>query len=133
MKPARMGRLRPTLLAGTMAALLLLAGWAAAAKIYGRPKTVLQVVTIKWTSEAAPEQRKAALEELQKAAAAAPGLRNLWLRALRVQPRDFMTAYAIEFDDTASAERFPATPAYEQWKKHYLPLIEESHTQQLTN
>lgn len=133
MKPTKRRRFGWVPLAAAPAAVLLLAGWAAAAKIYGRPKTVLQVVTIKWTSEAAPEQRRAALEELEKAAAAAPGVRNLWLRALRVQPRDFMSAYAIEFEDAPSAERFPATQAYEQWKKHYLPLIEESHTQQLTN
>lgn len=133
MKPKKTLRFGRVPLAVAAAAVLLLAGWAAAAKLYGRPKTVLQVVTIKWTSEAAPEQRRAALEEIEKAAAAAPGVRNLWLRALRVQPRDFMSAFAIEFEDAPSAERFPATPAYEQWRKHYLPLIEESYTQQLTN
>jgi hypothetical protein len=133
MKPAQLGRLFSVPLAAAAAAALLLAGLAVAAKVHGRPKTVIQVVTIKWTAEAAPEQRKAALEEIEKAAAAAPGVRNLWLRALRVQPRDFMTAYAIEFDDATAAERFPSTPAYEQWKKRFLPLIEESYTQQLTN
>lgn len=109
------------------------AGLAGAGRAPERPKTVIQVVTIKWSGEAAPEHRKAALEDLEKAAAATPGVRNLWLRAVRVQPRDFMTAYAIEFDDLPSAERFSSTPAYEQWRKRYLPYIEESRTQQVTN
>lgn len=108
-------------------------GLVSAARILQRPKTVIQVVTIKWTSEAAPEHRRAALEGIEKVAGTAPGVRNLWLRALRVQPRDFMTAYAIEFEDAGSADRFQSLPAYDQWKKTYLPFIDETRIQEITN
>jgi hypothetical protein len=90
-------------------------------------------VTIRWTADAAPEQRRAALEGLDKLAAEFPGARSVWLRPLRLQPRDFMSAYAIEFDDQAAAERFAKLPAHESWNRSFLPLIEESRTQQLTN
>jgi hypothetical protein len=103
------------------------------ARTYQKPKTVIQVVTIRWTADAAPEQRRAALEGVDKLAAEFPGVRNVWLRPLRLQPRDFMSAYAIEFDDQAAAERFAKLPAHEAWNKSFLPLIEESRTQQLTN
>ena len=103
------------------------------ARTYQKPKTVIQVVTIRWTADAAPEQRRAALEGVDKLAADFPGVRNVWLRPLRLQPRDFMSAYAIEFDDQAAAERFARLPAHETWNKSFLPLIEESRTQQLTN
>jgi hypothetical protein len=103
------------------------------ARTYQKPKTVIQVVTIRWTADAAPEQRRAALEGVDKLAADFPGVRNVWLRPLRLQPRDFMSAYAIEFDDQAAAERFAKLPAHEAWNKSFLPLIEESRTQQLTN
>jgi len=103
------------------------------ARTYQKPKTVIQVVTIRWTADAAPEQRRAALEGLDKLAAEFPGVRNVWLRPLRLQPRDFMSAYAIEFDDQAAAERFARLPAHDAWNKSFLPLIEESRTQQLTN
>src|SRR5512135_3505849 len=103
------------------------------ARLMQKPKTVIQVVTIKWTADAAPEQRRAALDGVEKMAAEVPGVRNIWLRATRVQPRDFMTAFAIEFEDLPSAERFVHTPAYELWNKSYLPIIEESRTQQVTN
>jgi hypothetical protein len=103
------------------------------ARTYQKPKTVIQVVTIRWTADAAPEQRRAALEGVDKLAAEFPGVRNVWLRPLRLQPRDFMSAYAIEFDDQAAADRFAKLPAHETWNKSFLPLIEESRTQQLTN
>jgi len=131
MKPAALGNLLPRM---TVVALCMaLVGLVAGARLFQRPKTVIQVVTIKWTADAAPEQRKAALDAIEKVAAAAPGVRNVWLRTIRTQPRDFMTAFAFEFEDLPSAERFHSLPAYELWKKTYLPLIEESRTQEVGN
>jgi hypothetical protein len=108
-------------------------GAAAGARTYQKPKTVIEVVTIRWAADAAPELRRAALEGLDKMAAEFPGVRNVWLRPLRIQPRDFMSGFAIEFDDQAAAERFAKLPAREAWNKTFLPLIEESRTEQLTN
>jgi hypothetical protein len=116
-----------------MVLVLLGAGMLAGAMLYQKPKTVLQVVTIKWTAEAAPELRRAALEGVDKMAAEIPGVRNVWLRTLRVQPRDFMTAFAIEFEDQAAADRFARHPAREVWNKSFLPIIEESRLQQVGN
>jgi hypothetical protein len=109
------------------------AGMLIGAKAYQKPKTLIQVVTIKWTADAAPEQRRAAIEGVEKIAAEVPGVRNVWLRSIRVQPRDFMTAFAIEFEDQASAERFARHPAHDAWNKSFLPIIEESRSQQVTN
>jgi antibiotic biosynthesis monooxygenase (ABM) superfamily enzyme len=109
------------------------AGVLTGAGAFQRPKTVIEVVSIKWTADAAPELRRAALESVETMAGKIPGVRNIWLRTLRVQPRDFMTAYAIEFDDQAAAERFARHPAREAWTKTYLPMIEESRIQQVTN
>jgi hypothetical protein len=123
-----------TVLSLVAAALALFgAGVLAAARMYQRPKTLIQLVTIKWTADAAPEQRRAALEGVEKMAAEIPGIKNIWLRPVRVQPRDFMSAFAIEFEDQASAERFARHPAHEAWNKSFLPIIEESRSQQVTN
>ena len=118
-----------------MAAALVLfgAGVLAGARTYQKPNTLIYLVTIKWTAEAAPEQRRAAIEGVEKMAAEVPGVKNVWLRSVRVQPRDFMTAFAIEFEDQAGAERFARHPAHETWNKTFLPIIEESRTQQVTN
>jgi hypothetical protein len=105
----------------------------AASRTAYKPRTVIQVVTIRWDGRAAPEERRAAIDGIEKLAAEVPGIKNVWLRAIRVQPRDFMTAYAIEFEDQAAAERFARNPAREAWDKSYLPLIEDTRTQQVTN
>ncbi|MCC7173927.1 MAG: Dabb family protein [Bryobacterales bacterium] len=117
------------------AAMLALAGIAglAAARAYQKPRSVIQVVSVKWAAGAAPELRKAAIEDIEKIAAEVPGVDRLWLRALRVQPRDFMSAFALEFEDQAAADRFARHPAHEAWSKTYLPIIEESRIQQVTN
>jgi hypothetical protein len=119
------------LVSATLAVLAV--GFAAGARTAQKPKTVVQVVTVKWAADAAPEQRRAALEGMEKVASEFPGVRNIWMRTIRVQPRDFMTAFAIEFEDVQSAERFARQPAYELWNKSYLPVIEESRSQQVTN
>ncbi len=115
--------------------MLALAGIAglAAARAYQKPRSVIQVVSVKWAAGAAPELRKAAIEDIEKIAAEVPGVDRLWLRALRVQPRDFMSAFALEFEDQAAADRFARHPAHEAWSKTYLPIIEESRIQQVTN
>jgi hypothetical protein len=105
----------------------------AGARGYQKPKTVIQVVTIKWAADAAPELRRAAIEDVGKTLAEIPGVERVWLRTLRVQPRDFMSAFALEFEDQAAADRYARHPAHEAWNKTYLPIIEESRTQQVTN
>ena len=106
---------------------------AAGARAYQKPKTVIQVVTVKWAADAAPELRRAAIEDVAKTAAEIPGVERVWLRTLRVQPRDFMSAFALEFEDQAAADRYARHPAHEAWNKTYLPIIEESRIQQVTN
>jgi len=127
----RSGRNRVCL--GAAALALFAAGMLTGARTYQKPKTVVEVVSIKWTADAAPELRRAALEGVEKMAAEIPGVRTLWLRTLRVQPRDFMTAFAIEFDDQAAADRFARHPLHEAWSKSFLPVMEESRIQQVTN
>lgn len=109
------------------------AGRAAASRAVQKPRTVLQVVTIRWAAGASPELRRAALEGIEKLAAETPGVQGIWMRPLRVQPRDFMSAYALEFEDQAAAERFARSPAHEVWNKAFLSLVDESRTQILTN
>ena len=100
---------------------------------YGKPATVLHVVTAKWTAEATPEQRQAAIEGVEKMAAEIPGIKNIWLKPVRVQPRDYNAVFAIEFEDQAAADRYAKHPAHDAWNKIYLPVRAESRSQQVTN
>ncbi len=100
---------------------------------YNKPKSIIHLVTIQWTAEASPEARQAAIDGVEKMAAEIPGIKNIWLKPLRVQPRDFTAAFAIEFEDQAAADRYAKHPAHEAWNKIYLPVRAESRSQQVTN
>ncbi|HXE74177.1 MAG TPA: Dabb family protein [Candidatus Xenobia bacterium] len=100
---------------------------------YGAPKTVLHVVTGKWKAEATDEQKKAALDGLRTMLGQLPGVKNVWLKADRIQPREYNYAFAIEFENRAAADAYANHPAHEEWYKVYQPIREESRSQQLTN
>lgn len=109
------------------------AGVAYGQNTYGTPKTVLHVVVGKWKAEATDEQKKAAIEAVRTMAAKVPGIKNVWLKTDRVQPREYNYAIAIEFESRAAADAYAEHPAHEEWYKVYQPIREESRSHQITN
>jgi len=121
-----------------VAAILVLAGVFRAGVAYGQnkygtPKTVLHVVVGKWKAEATDEQKKAAIGAVRTMAAKVPGIKNVWLKTDRVQPREYHYAIAIEFESRAAADAYAEHPAHEEWYKVYQPIREESRSHQITN
>lgn len=121
-----------------VAAVLVLAGVFRAGVAYGQnkygtPRTVVHVVTGKWKAEATDEQKKAALEGVRTMASKIPGIKNVWLKADRIQPREYNYAFAIEFESRAAAADYAEHPAHEEWNEPYLEIRAESRSQQLTN
>lgn len=113
--------------------LVFLAGVATGQNKYATPKTVVHVVVVKWKAEATEEQKQKAIEGIKTMAAAVPGIQNIWLKSDRVQPREFHTAFAIEFESRAAADAYAEHPAHEEWYKIYMPIREESRSLQITN
>lgn len=112
---------------------VLLAGVAVGQQKYGTPKTVLHVVAGKWKAEATEEQKQAAVEGLKTMVGAVPGIKNVWLKTERVQPREYNYVFAIEFESRAAADAYAEHPAHEAWYKVYMPIREESRSYQMTN
>ena len=110
-----------------------LAGVAVGQQKYGTPKTVLHVVAGKWKAEATDEQKSAAMEGLKTMVGAVPGIKNVWLKTERVQPREYNYVFAIEFESRAAADAYAEHPAHEAWYKIYMPIREESRSYQMTN
>lgn len=113
--------------------LVFLAGVLVGKNNYGTPQSVLHVSVIKWKAEATDEQKAQAMEGIQQMAATIPGIKNIWLKADRVQPRDYHTAFAIEFESRAAADTYVDHPAHRDWEKIYLPIRAESRNIQVTN
>ena len=68
-----------------VSALLAGAGLMVAANHYGKPKSVIHVVTVKWKEGTTPEQKNAAVKAVEKVAESYPGIKNIWVRTLKVQ------------------------------------------------
>jgi len=112
---------------------IFLAGIAVGQNQFGQPKTVLHVVALKWKADATDEQRQKAIEGVKEMAAAIPGIKNIWLKTDRVQPREYSAVFAIEFENRAAADAYAEHPAHEAWYEIYIPIREESRSYQVTN
>ena len=100
---------------------------------YGTPKSVIHVVVVKWKPEATDAEKQRAIKGVRTMAATIPGIKNVWLKADRVQPREFNTAFAMEFESRAAADAYVEHAAHKDWEKIYLPIRAESRSLQVTN
>lgn len=104
---------------------------------FGQPKSVVHVVTVKWKAEATAEQRKKAIDGVAAMGGKIKGIKNVWLKTLRVQSpsqdKPFDAAFAIEFESEAAAKAYADDPAHKEWEGIYTPIREESRSHQVTN
>lgn len=125
----------PKILGAALAAIALFAsGYLAGQNRFGQPKTIIHMVILKWRPGVADGDKQRALEGVKEMAAKVPGIKNIWIKADRIQPRDFNAAYAIEFKDRAAADAYAESPLHQEWEqKYYVPIREVSISEQVTN
>jgi hypothetical protein len=116
-----------------LVALFLAVGVTTMSAATNTPGTILHVVTVQWKADSTPAQQQAAVDGLRKMAAEVPGIKTIWIKRLKVQPAEFNTVFAIEFESNAAFEAYTNHPAHKAWEKIYLPIREESRTQDVTN
>ena len=108
-------------------------GVAAAQNRYNQPRTVVHVVVYKWKNTASEYDKEQALAGLKTLAAQIPGVKNIWLKTLRNQIRDFDGVYAIEFTNLEAAADYAENPKHEVWRKRWEDLRENSLSFQVSN
>ena len=124
-------RIELAVLAG---AVLFAAGFVAGQNKFGQPKTVIHVVAVKFKATSTPEQQQKALQGVLDMAGKIPGIKNVWIKSTRVQPRDYSAAFVLEFADRAAADAYAENPLRNNWfEKIYNPIREESRSFQITN
>ncbi|MFZ3330613.1 MAG: Dabb family protein [Candidatus Acidiferrales bacterium] len=122
------------IIGGALFALALFAsGYVAGQNRFGQPTTILHVVELKWNPTATDADKQAAIEGIKEMATKIPGIKNIWIKGERMQPRDFNAAYAIEFRDRAAADAYAESPVHAAWEVKYVPLREASVSIQVTN
>lgn len=125
------------LLLGTLLPVLLITGVVIGQNQFGAPKTVVHVVTVKWKKESTAQQRQEAIEGVRVMAGKISGIRNVWIKTLKVQgpsaDMPFDAAFVMEFADEAALKAYVDHPAHRQWESIYVPIRESSRTHDITN
>jgi hypothetical protein len=119
--------------AGLLSLGLFAGGYVAGQARFGQPKTVLHVVEIQWRPGVPQVDRDAAIAGIKDMAAKMPGVKNIWVKWDRLEPRDFSAAFAIEFRSREAADAYAESPLHDAWEKEYVPLRATSISIQVTN
>lgn len=129
-----MSRLRIAL-AALLAAAVFTGGYVAgqAKNQFGTPSSIIHISLIKWKEGTPDAEKQKALEGVKKMAAEIEGIKNVWIKAVRIQPQGFHAAFVIEFADQAAHDRYAAHPAHTAWREHFLSIREESISPQVSN
>jgi hypothetical protein len=135
--------LKKTLLISALIIVVAIVAFAAGQKMagktnkFGMPTSIIHVVTFKWKAEATAEQKQKAVDGVKTMAAAMPGIKNIWLKTLRVQgpsqDKPFDGVFVIEFANQKALDAYRDHPAHKAWEDIYLPIREESRSHQATN
>ena len=109
------------------------ATWLVAQNSFGTPKTIIHVSVIKWKEGASAADKKKVLDGVKDMAAKIPGMKNVWTKALRVQPEGYTDAFVIEFENQAAADRYAKDPVHDKWTEELAKVREASLSPQITN
>ncbi|MFZ0818956.1 MAG: Dabb family protein [Candidatus Acidiferrales bacterium] len=112
---------------------LFFAGYAAGQNRFGQPKTILAISLIKFNPGVSDADAQRVIDGIPKMAAQIPGIKNIWLKPARMEPRDFDAAFVIEFVDRAAADRYAESSVHEAWSKQLQQIRFESISPQITN
>lgn len=119
------------ILLGCALIVMLAVGIAIGQNKFGQPKSILHIITVKWSADSTPEQRQKAVDGVKTMAAKIPGITNVWLKTIKVQGKD--AVIVMEFKDQAAFDAYVAHPAHKEWEAIYLPTRGESNTHDVTN
>jgi hypothetical protein len=106
----------------------------AAAAFAQAPSTVIHIVNVKWKADATPEQIKIVVDAVQQLPAKYPGLKRVWTKSLKFQGQEgFKQAIVMEFESQDALRRYENSAAQKWWYDLYLPIRDDSRTDDITN
>ena len=120
-------------LAALFVLVIFTAGYVAGQNKFGQPKTIIHISLIKWKADASEADKAKAMEGVKQMAARIPGIKNIWIKPKRMQPRDYHTAFVMEFENEEAAIRYAEDPFHAEWSKQFLAIREASISPQITN
>lgn len=109
------------------------ATWLVAQNKFGTPKTIIHVSVIQWKEGVSDADKKRVLDGVKDMGAKIPGIRNVWTKAIRVQPQGYHDAFVIEFENQAAVDRYAKDPVHDVWTEGLTKVREASISPQITN
>ena len=109
------------------------ATWLVAQNKFGTPKTIIHVSVIQWKEGVSDADKKRVLDGVKDMGAKIPGIRNVWTKAIRVQPQGYHDAFVIEFENQAAVDRYAKDPVHDVWTEALTKFREASISPQITN
>ena len=113
-----------------IAAAALVAGLLLAAP--AKPKSVIHIITVQWKAGVTEAQIATAIKAAETMNY--PGLKNVWTRPIKMQlPEGYKSIIVMEFESEDALKRYAGSEAQKQWYAVYMPVREESRTDDVTN
>jgi antibiotic biosynthesis monooxygenase (ABM) superfamily enzyme len=115
------------------ASAIFFSGYAAGQNRFRQPKTIIHISLIKWKAGAADADKQKMLDGIKQMAAQIPGIKNIWTKPTRMQPRDYNYAFVIEFENREAADGYAESPVHAAWSKQLQKIREASISPQVSN
>jgi hypothetical protein len=116
-----------------MVAVLYMYGHAAEKTTVNMPTTVIHHVTLKWKEGTSDADKQKALDGLKEIVSTSPGVKNLWMKSLKIQPREYSQTFVIEFENEAALKAYAEHPKKKEWDDFYYSIRETSLNSVTTN
>lgn len=97
-----------------------------------KPKSVIHIVNVKFKDTASKADIDKALEATGKINH--PGLKNVWLKTIKNQLGPNLThTLVMEFESEEALKSYADSAAQKKWYESYIPVRQESRTNDVTN
>jgi Stress responsive A/B Barrel Domain len=98
------------------------------------PATVIHIINVKWKADATPEQIKIVVDAVQQLPTRYPGIKRVWTKSLKYQGQEgFKQAIVMEFESQDALRRYESSAAQKWWYDLYLPIRDDSRTDDISN
>ncbi|HLH44906.1 MAG TPA: Dabb family protein [Bryobacteraceae bacterium] len=101
---------------------------------WAQSSSVIHIIHVKWKIEASPEQIQAAVERARQLPSKYPGIKRVWTKNLKYEGQEgFKQAIVMEFESQDALRKYENSLAQKWWYEAYLPVREDSRTDDVTN
>lgn len=115
----------------TVMAATLLVGPAVAAN---KPKSVIHIINVRFKKDAKPEDVNKAITGIDTILGKYKGIKNVWLKPIKNQfAPEYTHILVMEFESEDALKKYVDSPEQKEWYKLYMPVRDESRTNDVTN